>query len=187
MSTSVTARPHPLTVDDYHRMGDEGILHHDDRIELVEGEIVRMPPIGPAHAGKVSRLSQLFTRLLGDRAIVWAQNPILLPPHNEPQPDIAILLSRPDFYESALPVAGDILLLIEVSDTSLAFDRDKKQPVYARFGIPEFWIVDVNAKRVTIFREPSPTGYRNIEIARADADLVPTMIPDIAVRPLELW
>ena len=124
-------------------MGDAGILAADDRIELIDGEMIEMAPIGAMHASKVARLSRILSAAVGDHAIVWTQNPIALPPRDEPQPDICLLQPRADDYEGNLPLAAEVLLVIEVSDTTLAYDLDVKVPLYARHGIPDVWILSV--------------------------------------------
>jgi Uma2 family endonuclease len=156
--TTDEPRRHSLTVEDYYRMAEVGILGPDDRVELIEGEIIDMPPPGELHAGTVSQLDHLLQRAVGDRAIVFVQNPAVLGRYSAPQPDIALLRSRADFYKSALPRSGDILLVIEVADTSLRYDRDVKVGLYARHTIPELWLVDVRGKRLTRYRDPTAAG-----------------------------
>jgi len=149
---------HRYTVEDYERMGAAGILGEDDRVELIEGEIIDMPPIGSPHGGSVNRIAQKLTLAVGDRAIVAVQNPIRLDDFSEPQPDIALLKPREDFYAARHPTPDDVLMLIEVAETSIRYDRDKKLPLYARAGIPEVWLVDIKAGRITRYRDPSDTG-----------------------------
>ena len=151
--TTDEPRRHSLTVEDYYRMAEVGILGPDDRVELIEGEIIDMPPPGELHAGTVSQLDHLLQRAVGDRAIVFVQNPAVLGRYSAPQPDLALLRPRPDFYKSALPRSGDILLIIEVADTSLRYDRDVKVGLYARHTIPELWLIDVRGKRLTRYRD----------------------------------
>ena len=128
-----------FTVYEYHRMGEAGILHEDDRVELIEGELVEMTAIGTRHFACVNRLNRLLVGALGDEAIVSVQNPVRLNEYNEPQPDLAVI--RPRDYRLSLPGPGDVLLLVEVSDTTLAYDRSVKLPLYARAGIGVVWIV----------------------------------------------
>ena len=158
-------RPHRLSVDDYHRMAAAGILGEDARVELIEGAIIDMTPIGSRHAGSVTQLNRALEHSIGDTALVWVQNPIALDPHTEPQPDLALLRPREDFYKSGHPRPADILLIIEVADTSLAYDRDIKLPLYARAGIPEAWLVDPDAATLTRLTSPSADGYRQEEVA----------------------
>lgn len=137
-----------FTVADYARMREAGILREDDRVELLDGEVRSMGPIGPFHAAIVNVLVLLFTRQLGDRAIVSGQNPIQLHNHSEPQPDVAILQPREDFYAAAHPRPDDVLIVVEVSDSSLDYDRNEKLPRYASAGIPEVWIIDVGKQTI---------------------------------------
>src|SRR5262245_57646223 len=129
-----------FTVDEYHRMGAAGIFSEEERVELIEGEIITMSPIGTAHAACVNRLTALLIRKLGSRAIVSIQNPVRLNNRSEPQPDIVILKPRVDFYASATPTPKDVILAIEVSDTTVRYDRSIKVPLYARTKVPEVWI-----------------------------------------------
>jgi Uma2 family endonuclease len=156
---SVPLERYRFTVDEYHRLGETGILGEDDRVELIEGEIVMMTPIGLRHAACVNRLNQLLVRLAGDAAIVQVQNPIVLDGHSEPQPDLTLLRPRADFYAAARPAPGDVLLAIEVADPSIAYDRGVKLPLYGRCGIPELWIVDLGREQVDVYRQPVPGGY----------------------------
>lgn len=153
-------RRHRYTVDDYHRMGEAGILRADQRVELIEGEIIDMTPIGSRHAAVVDRLTQLLGTTAGNQAIVRVQNPIALDDLSEPQPDLSLLRPRDDFYAAAHPRPVDVLLVVDVADTSLAFDRDVKIPLYARHGIPEAWLIDLEARRLTVYSEPTANGYR---------------------------
>jgi len=153
------ARLHRLMVDDYHRMGETGILGPELRTELIEGEIVEMTPIGPSHGGTVNLLAKRLTTRVGDAALVSIQNPVVLDDHSEPQPDLALLRPRADFYRDAHPRPRDVLLVIEVADSTLRYDRDVKLPLYARAGIPEVWLVDLRGRELVIYRRPGATGY----------------------------
>lgn len=148
-----------LTVEQYHRMGELGILRPDDRLELIDGELVRMAPIGSMHGGLVSRLNRLLVERVGRAGIVSPQNPVVLSEVTEPQPDLSVLRWRADDYTADTPQAGDTLLVIEVSDSSLRFDRDVKLGFYAQAAVPEVWIVDVRARRLLAFRAPAGRGY----------------------------
>jgi Uma2 family endonuclease len=151
---------HKFTVEDYRRMGEAGVLSPDVRVELIEGEIVDTSPIGKRHAACVARLNRMLTLSLQQVALVWTQNPIDLNEHSEPQPDLALLKPRDDFYEHAHPQPEDILIIIEVSDTTLEYDRKIKVPLYARAGIPEVWIVNLADESVETFAEPSGGAYQ---------------------------
>ena len=154
-----------FTADEYYRLADVGILRHDDRVELLDGDIVEMTPIGIRHAACVDRLLALVQPRVTGRAILRVQNPIRLSPHSEPQPDLSILKARADFYASAHPAPGDVLLVIELADSSLEFDRAVKVPLYARSGIPEVWLVELEEGRVESFAQPAPDGYRRSQLA----------------------
>ena len=156
------ARIHRMTVDDYHRMGEAGILGPELHTELIEGEIVEMPPIGHLHGGTVKFLVNRLTQAVGERVVVSVQDPIRLDNHSEPQPDIALLRPKADFYRTAHPRPGDILLVIEVADTTLRYDRDVKLPLYAKVGIPEAWLVDLQGRRLTVYRNPGADAYGEI-------------------------
>jgi len=170
-----------FTVDDYHRMTEAGILLEDDRVELIEGELIEMAAIGNRHSAAVDRLTELFVERLQRRAIVRVQGSVRLNERNEPQPDLVILRRREDFYEKAPAGSGDTLLVIEVADSSLDFDRDIKAPLYARTGVPEFWIVDLEARAVSIFREPIASGYRSAFTARPGEMIAPSGLPDVGI------
>jgi Uma2 family endonuclease len=174
-------RRHRLTVDEYHRMAEVGILGPETRIELIDGQIIDMPPPGSLHAGTVAHTARLFERAAGDAAVVWTQNPLMLDEHSEPQPDIALLRPRADYYRSRHPQPGDVLLAVEVADSSLRYDRRIKMPLYARRGIVESWIVDVQAQRITQYREPRDDGYAYARVLkRLDA------VEVVALRDLRL-
>ena len=150
---------HRWTVAEYHRMAETGMLEPDARVELIDGEIIDMAPIGPMHAGIVDQLTDLMTRAVVGSAIVRVQNPVELSNRSEPEPDLTLLRPRADFYKRRQPTAADVLLAIEVSDSTLARDRNVKRPLYARHGVPEYWIVDVAGGRVLTFRGPTDDGY----------------------------
>jgi Uma2 family endonuclease len=153
-----------FTVEAYDRMIEKGFLTPKDRVELIRGEIVAKMSIGPRHAARVSRLTRLFNRALGDRAIVSPQNPIVLA-DSEPETDIALLRPRDDFYESRKPEPKDVLLAIEVSDSSIEDDRDVKGPLYAENRIVEYWIVNLDEDCLEVYRSPRANGtYRKKQI-----------------------
>lgn len=178
MSTTMhePLRRHRLSVDDYNRMVEAGILHEDSRVELIEGEIIDMTPIGSRHAAAVKRLARLCDRAVGEQAIVSVQDPVQLGRHCEPQPDIALLRPREDFYASAHPGPRDILLIIEVADVSLRYDREIKIPLYGRYGVVETWLVDLENNRLTQFREPQVSGYGSEVQPESLARVVPSAL-----------
>jgi Uma2 family endonuclease len=152
-----------FTVADFARMVEAGILAEDDRVELIDGEVRAMSPIGPRHVAIVNRLNALLSRQVADRAIVSVQNPIQLTDYTEPQPDIAVLRPREDFYAQALPLPEDVLLVVEVAETSLEYDRDEKIPRYAQTRIPEVWLIEVEQVTVTQYTHPDGTRYRRVQ------------------------
>ena len=170
-----------FTVSEYERMAVAGILGEDDRVELIEGEIVRMAAIGPRHAASVKRLNRLLEPRFGDRTLIGVQDPVQLDAHSEPEPEISLLRPRPDLYASGHPTPADILLLVEVADTSLEYDRGVKVPLYARAGVSEVWLVDLLADVLVVYRDPSPEGYRLVRTVRRGETLAPLAFPD---RPL---
>ena len=132
-------------------------------MELIDGEVIELSPISSRHAACVNRLNYLFYSRLRDRAIVRVQNPVELSDRSEPQPDVALLQPRPDFYEAGHPQPQDILLLVEVADTTVEFDREIKMPLYAKSGVREVWIVDLNQNAIAVYREPSLSGYGQVQ------------------------
>jgi Uma2 family endonuclease len=156
---------HRLTVQAYYRMGEAGVLEPDARVELIDGEIIDMSPIGSVHASLVNRLTRMLISAVGDRAIVQIQGPLTLDEHTQLQPDLALLKPRSDYYRDAVPGAADVLLVVEVADTSLEKDRSVKLPLFAAHGVPEAWLVDVPDRLVGIYREPEGALYRSQSIA----------------------
>ncbi|MBI1735312.1 MAG: Uma2 family endonuclease [Candidatus Rokubacteria bacterium] len=184
---AVTARRRRFTLDEYHWMGRVGIFHEDDRVELIEGEIIEMTPIGTVHAATVGRVNDLFSKRLGDRALVWIQNPLLLTrERSEPQPDILVLERRTDFYATALPEPADVRLLIEVADSSVSYDRRTKFPLYARAGVAEAWLIDLDGRRVELHRGPGARGYRDVISPGAGETFAPLAFPDVGVTVTDL-
>ncbi|MFM8292051.1 MAG: Uma2 family endonuclease [Planctomycetia bacterium] len=167
----VATSRHRLTVADFHRMGETGILRPDDRVELIHGEIIDMSPIGSLHAALVARISMTFSQHVGDRAVVWTQNPVAIDDVSQPQPDVAVLRPRPDCYAAAHPRPADVLLVVEVADTTLAFDLAVKVPLYAAAGIPETWVIDAATLRTHRFRQPAGGRFTAEETIAADAPL----------------
>lgn len=153
---------HRLTVEEYHRMGEAGVLAPDARVELIEGEVIDMAPIGSRHASVVNRLNDLLMRAVQGRAIVQVQGPVRLSDRSEPEPDVALLRPRADYYRDALPTPADMLLLIEVAESTQRYDRTVKAPLYARHGIPELWVIDLENALVHFYRRPEGDAYADI-------------------------
>jgi Uma2 family endonuclease len=177
------APPHwKLTVDEFERMGEVGIFHEDDRVELLDGELYEMTPIGDDHIGTVNDATSLFVRRLGERAIVSPQNPIRLSDNSEPQPDLAILRPREDRYRRGKAQPEDVLLVIEVAHTSLEYDRQIKLPRYAAAGIVEVWVANLVDERIESYRDPAGGVYRTMTIHLRGESLAPAALPNITVR-----
>lgn len=171
-----------FTASEYHTMLRAGILKEDDRVELIEGEILQMPAMGSRHVSSVIRATRVLAAL-HDRADISVQNAVHLDDLSEPQPDLAVLRLRPDAYAEHLPTAQDILLLIEVSDTSARYDRQVKiNHLYARGGIPETWLIPIGSSTLEVFRDPSPQGYREVKILRRGEKLSPLAFPDLVIE-----
>jgi len=166
-----------FTVEDYHRMAAAGILSEDDRLELLEGEIVRMAPVGGRHIAAVAELTRLLGRQLPEELRLLVQSPVRLGTTSEPQPDLAVV------HAAALgedpPGPHDVLLVVEVADTSLRVDREVKLPLYGRAGIPEAWLVDLQGGRVERHTEPTPRGYRRLEVYDRGEELASASLPGI--------
>ena len=175
-----------FTIDEYHRMGDAGVLTEDDRVELLDGEIVRMSPIGTPHASTVARLTALFVRRFGRHATIWVQNPIVLDRWSEPQPDLCVLAPRADFYASAHPRPRDVLLGVEVMDSSRGYDRTLKLPLYAKAELREIWLVDLKAGAIEIYRRPALRGYREQNTVALGRAITPLAFPRVRFRASDL-
>ncbi len=177
---------HRLCRADYQRMAEAGIFSEDDPIELIAGELVDMPPIGDEHAGLTTQLNHLVHRSGVKDALVSVQNPLVLDDHNEPEPDLMLLRLRADYYKQAKPRAADVLLLIEVADASLSYDRSVKRPLYAQHGIAEVWILNLRDRVVEVNRDPDGQDYRDTWLARAGDLLRPRLVPDLTLCVSEL-
>lgn len=174
-----------LTSAEYHELGRLGVLPEDDRVELIEGRVIPMSPIGSRHAGCANFLTSLLARHLGVRAIVSIQNPVALSEITEPQPDVQLLRFRQDFYRSCHPVPADVLALIEVADTSHAHDR-RKAGLYAIAGIPEVWLVDVRNDLVETRRRPTPLGYAEVALHHRGDRIAFRAFPELQIEIADL-
>lgn len=154
---SVTLVRHKLSVESYERMVQAGILSENDRVELIHGEIIEKMPISPQHGASVKRLNRWFSSNLGDTVVIGVQDPVRLK-HSEPEPDLSVMQWREDQYAAMHPRPEDILLLVEVADSSLDFDREIKLPLYAEAGIVEYWIMNLVDQQLEIYRGPQPDG-----------------------------
>jgi Uma2 family endonuclease len=178
---SVQVKHWAFTVDDYMRMLAAGILTEDDRVELIEGEIIEMSPIGDLHAGCVNQINALFNWLLGRQVIVSVQNPVRLDNHSEPQPDVALLKLRKDYYAQAKPTPADVLLIVEVADSSIDYDRRVKVPLYARALIPAVWLVDLNADAIEVYSQPANGAYQVIQTTHRGDRLTLESLPNLVI------
>ena len=180
-------KKYPITINHFQKMIERGIFEEDEHIELIEGELIAMAPIGPDHSSKTRKLNRQFSQKIGDLALVDMQNPIVLDDHSEPEPDLALLRPRDDFYETANPTAKDVLLLVEVADSSLNYDKKTKIPLYARQGIPEVWLINVPNRQVEIYLKPSPEGYRQILIPEKQECISPTLLPSVSIKVSDIF
>jgi len=177
---------HRLNIEAYHKMLEAGIFDPEDRIELIEGELLDMAPIGSNHAGTVYKLIQRITSAVGDGAIVGAQNPLILGDHTEVQPDLLVLKPREDYYSESHPEPKDIFFIVEVSDTTVRFDREVKIPLYAKFFVPEVWLIDLNKKCLDIHASPGQGEYKQIG-SYHQGNVIPSLIDCMSIHVDELF
>ncbi|HEY9626096.1 MAG TPA: Uma2 family endonuclease [Coleofasciculaceae cyanobacterium] len=175
------------TVEDYHRMVETGVLTGSDRVELLEGQVIEMNPQLPPHAATTQRAFRYLDRLLETVAYVRMQLPVTLKPKSEPEPDIAVVRIDANEYGDRHPTPEDIFLIIEVADSTLLGDRQQKALIYAKAGISDYWILDVNAKQVHVFREPTSEGYQQEAIVAANTVFAPVAFPDITIPLNQLF
>lgn len=175
-----------FSVAEYYALAQAGILGADVRVELIDGEIVNMSPINPQHASQVDKLAALFFNRLPGRAMVRQQNPVRLSDDSEPQPDVALVLPEADRYKKAHPKPSEVLLIVEVSDTTLNYDRGTKVPLYARAGIPEVWLVSLSDNRLEVYRHPEDRDYRERLLLRLGDSLSPLAFPDVTFSVQEI-
>jgi Uma2 family endonuclease len=181
------SRRHRITVNEYHRMAELGLLAPDARVELIEGEIIDMAPIGKAHTSVVDQLNRLLVRAVGDDAIVRVQGSVRLSQMSEPEPDVVLLKPRSDFYRNEYASGGDTLLVIEVSDSTLRYDRDVKVPLYARHGVPEVWIVDLQNDQLLVYGSLSDGAYGRQTSATRPETMFVTALPGVTVDLASVW
>ncbi len=189
--SALSNRPHHFTVSDYHRMADAGIFDEDSRVELIRGQIIDMAAIGAPHFGMVNRLNRLLSASVAGQSVISVQNPVRLDDGSEPQPDVVTLKPRADDYGTAAPRPADVLLLIEVSDSTLRFDRDVKIPLYAESGVSECWLVDLAGRAVEVYRRPVGGRYADMQRVGPEAALDIEALPGAVlaagdlIRPAE--
>jgi Uma2 family endonuclease len=170
-----------FTADQYQRMGQVGILLEGDRVELIDGEVVAMTPIGPRHNASVAQTNRALVRAAGDDAIVLPQGSVRLDLYYEPQPDIVLLRPRSDFYASRHAGPDDILLIVEIAESSIEYDRDVKAPIYAAAGIPEYWVIDLNTKLVWRDSSPERGEYQSVEQYSRGQSIAPLLLPTCVI------
>ncbi len=170
-----------FSVDEWHRMGEVGIFDEDSRVELLDGEVFTMAPIGNRHLACVNRITRLFVVAVGEQAIVSVQNPIRLDDHSETQPDVALLHPRADNGARLPPGAEDVLVVVEVADSSLAWDRDVKAPRYGAAGVPRCWVVDLTGGEILVLSAPGPSGYHDLHRAQRGETLEVAGLPGVAI------
>ena len=179
-----------LTVQEYHRMAEIGILDEDERVELLAGQIVKMAAKGTAHGAAIARTKILLDNRLGEQIFVRLQDPVRLNNYSEPEPDISVVIPDPLYYEDHHPTPSEIYLIIEVADTTLRTDCGIKATIYAQSGIADYWVLDVNNRQLHVFREPNQDGYQSIVVLGDDASISPLQFPGISfmvrdmLRPL---
>jgi Uma2 family endonuclease len=186
MGAPLTIARRTLTIDDFHKLADAGVFRDDERIELIEGELIAMAPIGHVHAYWVSELTRSLERMVGEEAIVWVQNPIVRPPNNQLQPDIALLWPPLIKYKTRLPSVEDVLLVVEIADTTIAYDRDVKTKIYAAGGVPEVWLLSTREETLFVFRSPVGDDYAHVQTLRKSDSIALVKFPKITVRVSDL-
>ena len=189
MNAVVEPTRHKLSVEDFERLGAAGILAEDARIELIEGDLIDMPPIGTGHMSVTNRLNRMLVLRAGDDAIVSVAHPMRLPPWSMPQPDFMLLRPRADDYCTAHPGPGDVLLAIEVADSSLRYDLVTKARVYASHGVAEYWVVEVAARHVHVFRAPVERDgtFGSATMLEPPFALSPLALPGLSIGSDEIW
>ncbi len=171
--------PHRFTRDEYYRIAEAGILTADARVELLDGEIVEMSPIGPRHSGVLAMLTRFFVEQVGDRAICRVQSPLHLDEHSEPEPDLLLSHPRDDFYSSAHPTPRDVFLLVELAESSIEKDRGEKLRLYAEAGIREYWIIDLNRRVLIVHRQPKDGEYASVQQYEGDTAVAPEALSGV--------
>jgi Uma2 family endonuclease len=184
--TAVVPERYRFTRQQYHTLVVAGILKDGSRVELIRGEVTVMAAINPRRSSAVKRLNAAFSRGLADRAIIGVQDPFAIGDESEPQPDLTVARPRSDFYSSDHPRPEDLLLVVEVSDTSLRYDREIKVPLYAEAGVVEVWLVNLVDNVLEVYRDPGPKGYRSLQRLSAGDQVSPLAFPDLMLSVDEL-
>ena len=171
----------PFKIEDYHRLGEMGIIAPEEKVELIAGQIIKKPAKQPSHSAAVARINILLQKHLGEQVLVRLQDPVRLDDYSEPEPDIAVVIPDPLYYEDRHPTPGEVYLIIEVADTTIRRDRELKAKVYAKSGIADYWVLDVNNRQLYVFREPSENGYQSQVIRESEAIISPLAFPEVAI------
>lgn len=179
----VEAEKRLINVEEYSKMAEVGILRADDHVELIQGEIIKMSPIGSKHAAIVKKLASILNGLFKDSFVIGIQDPIILDDTNEPEPDISLLTYRSDFYVDSHPKAKDIVAIIEVAGSSLKYDQSVKIPLYAAFNIPLYWIIDIENNRIEVYQNPSGSNYLDKSSYHGD-QLIPLLEHELTVKDI---
>lgn len=186
MTINTIERERLLSIEEYYKMAEVGIIGPTDRVELIAGKIITMSPIGSSHLATMNRINRLFSDLFRGTSIVQVQGPINLPPHSQPEPNVILLAYRADFYEHELPEATAVQLIVEVSKSTLQFDRSVKVPLYAEVGIPEYWIVNLPDQQIEVYRQPSGQSYLERHIAQKGEAIHCLAQPDVTIKVEEV-
>lgn len=181
-SINIVPPTYNFTVEAYHKLVDVGILKAEDKVELIEGKINTMSPINSPHSATVRRLGDILRHIFREKAIISEQNPITLGTHSEPEPDVAVVKFQEDYYQNAHPTAEDMLIAIEVSQSTEKYDRTTKLPLYAKFKIPEYWLVNLNKKEIEIYQNPKNGKYTSITIFDIEEKLKTGLVDSISVK-----
>lgn len=184
MSLSLITRK--FTVEEYEKMATEGIIKPDEKVELIRGEIIKMSPMGTRHAACIARLTQLLYRKFGDLILLGVQNPIRLNNNSQPEPDLSLLIPRADFYVAAYPCPQDIYLIIEVSDSTLDYDRYTKIPLYAEANIQEVWIINLKEECLEVYRHPLNGSYQAMQKYYRGESIFIESFPEIELTLTEI-
>ena len=186
MGAPQTVPRRPISVADYHKMIDAGVFHEDDRVELIEGELIQMAPMGGAHMQLINLLNRMLVQQVGEDGVVSPQNPVALEPDSEPEPDFVVF--RPECLRRAeVPGSRDVLLIIEVSHSTLAYDREVKIPLYAKHAIPEVWLFESANCSVTIYREPARDSYHRVLTPQRTETISPLLLPKVRLWLEQVW
>ncbi len=190
MISAATSTPaierHRFSVDDYHFLAEHRLFAPEERVELIHGELHLMQPLGPDHSSHTSSFIDTIRPKCPPTLALRLEQPVTIPPHSEPQPDLAVVRRRADYYKSAHPQPADVLLIVEVGDSSVAFDTGGKARLYAQAGIPEYWVLDLPAQCVRIFREPEGDGYKVGEILQRGETARCGTVPELVFEVGEL-